>query len=430
MPDLTEALDRGKGLIDPVFGIIKHLYPVEGLPADPLLFNFATEVTDTLRFSGYPNFQSNGGAGLSYDEAQMSAVGESIERYASSFYSKDDFAFASFAELKAAGRSALDPAQVPLFSAVQYAQAGFNYRPFARESKTYWVEGFSLFSHQPVLVPAAMVYVPYFYEERENPFYLSSSSGLAFHSQREEAVLSGLYELIERDAVMQMWVYRQSRPKINLQTLPENLRNILQHSFHHSLGQIEIMDITSDVGVPVFFAALVGAQPRLAVGAACRNDPAAALLKALVEAAQTKLWARYLAQRYRDYKFKEDFSDIESFDQHVLLYARAESFPMFEFVLASQEIKDLSSVPACGGVSTSCGAGLSGYSNVLAQLKRAGIGEALYVDITPPEIRDRGFWVTKAIVPGLVPLGVGVNGTCLGHPRLSSAVNFAPHPFP
>ena len=101
------------------------------------------------------------------------------------------------------------------------------------------------------------------------------SNGNSAGNTREEALLQGLFELVERDAVAVWWYNRLSRPGVALASLNDYwILDLVGH--YQSLGrEVWALDITSDLGIPSFVALSrkrQGAQERILLGFGCHLD--------------------------------------------------------------------------------------------------------------------------------------------------------------
>lgn len=125
-----------------------------------------------------------------------------------------------------------------------------------------------------------------------------SSNGLASGSDRDEAVISGLLELLEREA-LERWhaLPRTARraTRIELASVDDRrLRAIFAHIAGTGLRLI-VWDMSEAIGVPAFQCALIEMQPAVTlilppgIGTACDPDPATALAAAIGEAAQARI---------------------------------------------------------------------------------------------------------------------------------------------
>jgi ribosomal protein S12 methylthiotransferase accessory factor len=157
----------------------------------------------------------NSGAGLTQEMAASSAIGETIERSCCTIYDRRSLIISSYTKLQRAGMKAVPPHSFALFSGRQYAQDGFMYHRFTYDTEVSWTWGYSLVKKEPVLVPACLVYLPYRYEHQGDLIADGVSTGLCCAHSMAEAILGGLYEVIERDAIMIIWMNQLPCPRLN-----------------------------------------------------------------------------------------------------------------------------------------------------------------------------------------------------------------------
>ena len=88
-----DVVTAGRRFVSHKTGIIKTVVeePIE--EGDPLIFSFATLMSNTSRYSPHQCSARNGGAGLTRDGALAATIGEAIERYRSNFYDRREFVF-------------------------------------------------------------------------------------------------------------------------------------------------------------------------------------------------------------------------------------------------------------------------------------------------------------------------------------------------
>ncbi len=231
--------------------------------------------------------RQSAGKGFSDAQARVSALGEAIERYSGVYRGGDATLRATAREL---GDDAVPAGDVLQFSARQLADRDrWNSRtrhPYERVPETFddgrerdWTELRPLGGGPPRYLPTARC----FYGHPEADDCPADSNGTAAGNSFEEAVLQGLLELIERDAVAVWWYNRIPRPRIALDGA--EMRRMSEH--YRSLGRrLAVYDITHDLGIPTFAAVARDAtakegQPLLGFGA--HVDPAIALARALSE---------------------------------------------------------------------------------------------------------------------------------------------------
>ena len=109
------------------------------------------------------------------------------------------------------------PADCVLYSDEQYARAGLRL-PAAgrRRARVTWIDGVELPGGEPVALPASLVYLAFPPPRPEDFFAPATSNGLAAGPTSSAAVLGGLCELIERDALMITWMNRLPATEIEL----------------------------------------------------------------------------------------------------------------------------------------------------------------------------------------------------------------------
>jgi YcaO-like protein with predicted kinase domain len=221
---------------------------------------------------------SSQGKGVDEDSARASATMEAVE-----------FAFAEKPRLDiviatSTGNHVFDVTRfLPIGADLHNDRA----RRFVRGS---WVG-----TGREVLVPYDLVDLDETSAEIDN--LSRSSNGLASGNTRQEAILHGLLELIERDATT--LANLSGGAHFGRPIVPEALNDPVVDRL---VGQIRgagfefwLFDQTSDIGVPVF-QAVIGDPSRgywrhfdLATGYGCHPNAARAAIRAITEAAQTRV---------------------------------------------------------------------------------------------------------------------------------------------
>jgi ribosomal protein S12 methylthiotransferase accessory factor len=308
------------------------------------------------------------------------------------------------------------------------------------ETPTYWVEGQSLHTGRRRFVPAVLTYTPYRLDDprRAPVFAIGVSTGQACHTDRIQALLSGLCEAIERDAFMITWMRRIPPTRVRytedayLQSFHKRYFECPSHTFH-------IFDISLDIHVSTMLCVATGMSARgpfLNVGCSTHPIEREAILKALKEASQGAAWARELLAYRADWRPKPDFSNIITFEDHVRLYCEPEFRHAADFLFNTPRSR------AVGEESSRGWKPEDGVRQCLDELDRQGL-DAIVVDLTTPEIADLGYYVPKVLVPGLAQLTAPHVVPALGTPRLYEVhkklgytdpihdlLNPTPHPFP
>jgi ribosomal protein S12 methylthiotransferase accessory factor len=331
------------------------------------------------------------GKGLDLDAARASGLMESIETYHAETITRP-LKLASYEELRYTHRVA-DVARLP--------------RPahslFHPHLAILWIEGYDLIQREPVWVAYEVVHMNYTVAMRAvASCFIASSNGLASGNHLLEAISHGLCEAVERDATT-LWqlmsAEAREQTRIDLETVTDSsCRAVLEHYVRAGIS-VAAWEITSDIGIPAFKCQIVeqAHDPlrRLYVndGMGCHPDRGVALLRALTEAAQSRLT---LISGARDDCFRHEYEHLRSPD------------------LIGQHQAQTFGQPAARRFA--CGPSWEGETfdeDVAWELERllaAGIERAIVVDLTRPEFRIP---VVRVIVPGLESLA-GADGYLAG----------------
>ncbi|QOC93441.1 YcaO-like family protein [Micromonospora craniellae] len=255
-----------------------------------------------------------------------------------------------------------------------------------------WAEGTDLTSGAPVWVPYETVHTDYTVTDLPGAgcFY-ATSNGLASGNHPREAVLHGLFEVVERDATV-LWSLAapetQDITRIDLATVDDPGCRRLLDDFDRADVLVAVWDQTSDLGLPAFSCEIIDryANPLhvvpAAAGMGCHTDRGVALSRALTEAAQSRLTA---ITGSRDDQPPPAYA--RSHDLHALAGHRA--------VLADESParRDFRQVPEIRHDTVD-----DDIADVCARLAKAGCDRVVAVDLSRPEF---GIDVVRVVVPGL-----------------------------
>ncbi|MBX7270072.1 YcaO-like family protein [Micromonospora sp. Llam7] len=155
-----------------------------------------------------------------------------------------------------------------------------------------WVAGRQVSSRRAVPVPLAYVRMTNeFVREWSPPLFETSTNGLASGNSLDEAVLHGLYELVERDCLTDVESQpRAEHVRIDADSVADDDCRWLMDLMRAADNWFEIVDATNDLDLPCYLVNLWSPSfPILVSGSGCHLDPAVALNRALTEAAQSRL---------------------------------------------------------------------------------------------------------------------------------------------
>lgn len=351
------------------------------------------------------------GKGETEREAALGAVGEALERYCAFQHDPK----ATFHEsAMALGDAALRPAEFVLYSERQYAAAGFRYPRPDNEAPIAWIRGVELPAMTGVYAPSSLTFLYFDPNVRDGYFCPASSNGLAAGPTLEAAVLSGLCELIERDAFLINWMNRLPAPRVDYSSAGGVAARIRSHYARFGI-EAAVFDITNDIGVPVMMAMAIdcsGNGPSVVVGLGCHLAPAVALKKALMEVCQVrpsetlKFVTKPPAARLHKY------SDVKTLEDHAGYAAIHDNLHEFDFLLKNERSVKLEDLPSKGN-----GRVEEDLARCVSLLRGAG-SRVGYVDLTTPDVAPYGMHVARAIATGLQPMHFGYGEERLGGSRL------------
>lgn len=281
-------------LVDAVVGDVTEVRTIEPWPGTGLVAAEAS-FTGPPGGTGLPNLRralkTSAGKGWTAEEATRGAIGEAVERRSATFRGDESRVRAS---LNALGDDAIDPNRQLLFSARQFAdretwnrQARRYNRvppPFDPEEEIDWSPIRSLATDRERYLPTSMLYDDY--PATEPGYCWFDPNGTAAASSLDDAMLRGLLELVERDAIAIWWYNRLQRPGVEYATVAGHGFADLERACSSVGREHWVLDLTTDLGIPVFAAVSRRVdfpieEPLFGFG--CHPDPQEALSHALTE---------------------------------------------------------------------------------------------------------------------------------------------------
>lgn len=314
------------------------------------------------------------GKGCTQDAARASAVMESIESYHAENIQRP-LLLASYEEMY---ERALDISRLP-----RYHDAELD-----GHRRILWIEGIDLFTNREKWSPFEVVHTDYAIGAPAGNGFVSSSNGLSSGNNHHEAIIHGLCEVIERDALT-LWTIspaaKQLSRKIRLESVTERQAVDILERFISADISVGIWDMTSDTGIPSFLcrtlpreADITGARP--ASGMGCHLSRDVALLRALTEAAQSRLT---FISGARDDMPRADYAKYLSVEEHARWLAQIDA-------QGARHMRHVQSVET------------ETFDHdivvLVNALRKTGIREAVAIDLT---IDGLDIPVTRMVVPGL-----------------------------
>jgi ribosomal protein S12 methylthiotransferase accessory factor len=408
---LEDTSSRMERALDDRVGLVTQVGERESFP----LPYYIAQTADTTAYSDARAAALAAGVDANWDRAFVKGLGEALERYSAGVYRTTSF-------IRAPARTRANPVTPDAFVRPDSATTPGIDDPIA------WVTGQDLLSGTAVSLPAAFVQYPP-HSERLGP---AITTGLGLGNAGVEALLSGLYEVVERDATMLAWystyeplavTVRDEATRAASPDVAAQYATLVRRARSEGLSATALL-VTQDVDVPVVAAAVhrdasddESDWPRFAAGSAADLDAAAAARDALAEAIQNWMELRAMGPE-----------QAAAEDGAIGEYA--------DFPPAVQSFVDApTSVPAAEVGPDSVPDGAAELDAVLDRVRAAGLS-AYASRLTPRDVEALGFEVVRVLVPAAQPLFVGepyfgdraetVPGELGFDPRLDRPY----HPFP
>jgi ribosomal protein S12 methylthiotransferase accessory factor len=322
------------------------------------------------------------GKGVTNALAYISAVMESIEMYHAEHWDKTG-PVVSLGEAFRDDRFA-SPASLSIRSNANVSD----------ETPVMWIEGHDLVGDKPIWLPKELLDLDFRMKRGRSPLFQSSSNGLASGNIRNEAILHGLCEVIERDQSC-LWQIEQSLvpdPRlrmVQLETIDDPMCRAQIETCQRANLDIWVWYCTYDIDVPVFACTIADRgnatfYPQRASGYGCHPVPSIALSRAITEAIQSRL--THISGVRDDVTWENYRNDIACTDRSNLV-----GFEKMARLVPAYSYKSVPPAPRFASMEAM-------LDHVLAKLATVSLNQAIVVDL---DSRLEDFAFVYVCVPGL-----------------------------
>ncbi|MBQ8018744.1 MAG: YcaO-related McrA-glycine thioamidation protein [Methanobrevibacter sp.] len=237
-----------------------------------------TAIRPTAEYGGVSVY---GGKGISKDHAKASAMMEGFERYSAERQDNDKTIISTVNDIDG---NCIDPKSLNLPKEFEKKDIG--------EMNLEWSQVHDLITEENYLIPTNAIYHPYTHENNVESLFKSNTNGLASGNVLDEAILHGIFEVIERDAWSIFELTHKNYSQINLDSIKSDTINEIIDKFTSKGINIKLMDLTADIKVPTIAASADDTVTKdaglLTLGIGTHLDPEVAILRALTEVAQSR----------------------------------------------------------------------------------------------------------------------------------------------
>ncbi|WP_028548477.1 TOMM precursor leader peptide-binding protein [Paenibacillus sp. UNC451MF] len=385
-----------------------------------------------------------GGHSHSFADSELAAILEGLERYCGvAPRGKRTVVHNSFVNLK---DDAIDPLKVGLHTQEHMDRPDFPYLRFDPDADIPWVWGYSLLYERPILVPELLAYYSPSYG---GGFVYETSNGCALGGSREEAILYGILEIVERDSFLMTWYAKLPVPRLDyrssgdkeLMTMIERIRAVTGY-------EVLLYNTTMENGIPSIWAIAKGGATQalnLVCAAGAHLDPIRAAKSALYELAGTitRVEANWEERRNDAEAMFYDSFLVENMEDHSILYSLPQAEERLCFLLDEQRpLRTFGE--EFGPVATNDDL-TDDLKQVLEVFRSLGL-DVIVVDQSTSETLRNELYCFKVLIPGMLPMTFGHTLTRLAglnrvlevpmqlgyvdHKLSPEELNPYPHPFP
>ena len=350
-------------------------------------------------------------------------VGETIERYSNSTIPYDTFLVSSFRNIRV---YALDPNDIPSITNEQRKKL---HSPFLTHDSIFrWVRGISLYDDVPCFLPAQLVYLGYqrLPEEPVLRSYITTGAAAFSSDDPDQAIVNGIFEVIERDAFIINWVHARSIPAIDIKSIKnEKIKNLYSKFSQHNL-KIRVLDMRIDIPIPIFLGIVLdstGKGPAVAVSGKVELDPEETLLRIMESALHMYYFSRSTMQKYSDSRNSSRQPGI--LEKRVLRWEDPENLKSIKFWTDTKEIP----LPAYPLSDSFRGISSTNKKKKLVKLLHSYGMHPIVVNQTPPAIHNLGFVSVSVFILEAQHLWLDEDFSVYNGKRLEMFRNTAGHPF-
>jgi ribosomal protein S12 methylthiotransferase accessory factor len=383
-------------------------------------YNAHLKIHKKLRRDYQVGREISAGTGLSTsskEEAFYKCIFEAIERFCLECYKK---------------KSVLEARQMDSKEFIDLS--AFSKDPDIKTKKVGWIEGRDLLSGKKKFLPMQLVH--YIYKRKKNEprlDYPLISTGAAAGKTNKQAILNGIYEVVERDSLMCAYLPKITPPRVDLKDINNPVIDYILEACAKYNIEIHVVDATTNLKIPAFIAVMIdktGVGPAVALGAKSSLRTVNAIIGAITECLLVRVSTRLKALR-NDLVLAENMDGKDAVLKRAAFWFDTSMIKNINFLISGHYIK----------------VDKKDYQNtddelveLLNIVKKSNL-KPYYIDIAFEGLEKLGVYVCKIIIPGLQPLFLNEweKDHVINRKRLEEAsnyfgvafkeVNSIPHPF-
>lgn len=314
-----------------------------------------------------------GGKGITQEHAKASAMMEGFERYSAEKQPSDKTITSSLSEID---DKHINPISLNLP------------KDFSKDKidlmNLEWNISKDLISGDEYYIPSNAIYHPYVPSNNVQGLFKGNTNGLASGNNLEEAILHGIFEVIERDAWSIFELTHKNSKQIDIESIDNENINYILNKYRENKINIKLMNLTADIDVPTIAASaddtVLKDAGLLSLGIGTHLNPEIAILRALTEVAQSRATQ---IQGAREDTVRADFARKAGYER--MKRINSYYFEDEDYKMSFNDIDDKSTNSINRDIEI-----------VKEELIKNGLDKILYVDLTRPEL---GVSVVRVVIP-------------------------------
>ena len=319
------------------------------------------------------------GKGATVEQAKASAMMEGFERYSGEKQDidKERMIIDSYENIE----NAINPKELLLPKNLD----SYN----LNTTKLEWIEATDIISEKEIYIPANAVFHPYIPSKDEIPspiaLFKGNTNGLASGNIIEEAILHGIFEVIERDAWSIFEITKRNKKEINKESIKNEIILNLLDKFEKEGIKIKLIDLTADLDIPTIAASaddtVLKDAALLTLGVGTHLNPEIAVIRALSEVAQSRATQIHGTREdtvRADFMRKTGYERMKKSNKHYFIGEDKK--------INLADIEDKSSNTVKKDIETT-----------IEEIQKVNLNQVLFTDLTRAEL---GINVARAVIPG------------------------------
>lgn len=423
--------------VDEEIGIINYLLDDTEAP-------FAVTVANLPSIMGKD--EVGVGRKANYSQSKAVAVLEALERYCGlEPRGKITSIESSYDEINQ--EIAINPKKLGLHTNEQYENKNCPFSVYDTKETMKWVLGISVTNNELRLIPEKVAYYGLRLRDADyTNFVYEISNGCAIGGTLKEASLSGLLEVIERDAFLNTWYNEISLPELKLSSINNKEIQLMKAKFEYLFPyRLHIFDMRIDINIPLVLVVAKKNSDKndddmnIMCAAGIDLSWEGAIINALHELCDIypALNAKYKERKKELEMMKDNFNLVRTMEDHSLLYGLKgmEKYFCFLFERGNVDRKDF----LAEKIEITDKYSLDEVFQLLVDILAEKGLETIVINQTAEELKLTDLYCVKVLVPGMLPMTFGhLNRRVetikriedIGKIYNKDKYRIIPHPFP